>query len=728
MAEINFKGLIEFAELTKALQFVYSQVKHQDLLNSDSAKQQDTIKKALEKINKEMAEIQVLSKSFIIGLQSINTIEHKLISWSERFKGLEEGNYSVKTKMIALEDHLENQISVIKKENKKENKILQKKVMDEVENRVKAVENKACNEMAAVRSEISEANREFFKSIEEILLKCKENTKEIQNSQLKNRFEREDTGERISFSAMNSKVFALETQVSQIMHSLQKKTPETVQGNQDILELREEFDGKLASALDLVSKQPDEVIKELKRLESFQADTDLNGIYQKFSLLDEEVKQMKKRNSMFEKVLPRFSLEKPQNLPDLLENSAESEDEQKSMDFFTHFSESLEKIHKTLPLLMYKSELEEIFLDFSRKIKAKQKKITENENFTPKILEQEQRINGLWRTLAQTSDSIKILSEQFLKSEQNLAEFQEMTLKSFESKEKSTEPLPNLSKHIKSESPSLQNEQYFRSMLLSLRNDILSVQEELERLKRANVSTPIMDAQLELAEFQEPLQISMLQGILKQHDSAIRMLANKAFPPNAEEKSGKLLEATVYLTRLEDLKKEMKEILAKQENSKNLSTNDLEIIENILQSLNSKIGKEELSQMADKDELHKIYRMLKRRIDELAAAVKNRESPHREDAFFLKKKFSMDCASCGQTILDKQENKIGYEYWNKFPMKNPIYCASYSRLLNSLVPSPTGGLMLPKKSKSRISFDEASGAKTVKSKSRNISSRMFLKK
>jgi hypothetical protein len=78
----------------------------------------------------------------------------------------------------------------------------------------------------------------------------------------------------------------------------------------------------------------------------------------------------------------------------------------------------------------------------------------------------------------------------------------------------------------------------------------------------------------------------------------------------------------------------MKEILAKQEESKKLSNKDLEIIQNILNSLDSKIGREDLSQMAEKNELQKIYRMLKKRIDELAFNIKKKEISPKEEAFF----------------------------------------------------------------------------------------------
>ena len=274
----------------------------------------------------------------------------------------------------------------------------------------------------------------------------------------------------------------------------------------------------------------------------------------------------------------------------------------------------------------------------------------------------------------------------------------------------------------------LQNEQYFRSMLLGLRNEISALKDDYESLKKNNNSAPMqIDNPINFEDFQEPLQLSMIQSILKQHDTAIRIIAGRsAVPSKPEDYSGKIDETAFYLHHLEDLKKEMKEILSKQEETKKLSTKDLEIIQNILNSVESKIGKEELSQMAEKNELHKIYRMLKRRIDELAEEFKQKKELKKEEAFFLKRKFSTDCASCGQILPDRQEFRISHEYWNKFPLKTPTYAVGFSRILNSLVPSPSGGLTLSTRNEAKTTVEGKISPKLITSKkqSRKILSRI----
>ena len=278
--------------------------------------------------------------------------------------------------------------------------------------------------------------------------------------------------------------------------------------------------------------------------------------------------------------------------------------------------------------------------------------------------------------------------------------------------------------------PHLQNEQFFRSMLLSLKNDINNLKEENENSKKYQIlpQMPLennLEQNLELKDLQDPSQLNLLKSILRQHDTAIRVLANKIIPIGSEDR--KPNESALHLNHLEDLKKEMKEILAKQEESKKLSNKDLEIIQNILNSLDSKIGREDLSQMAEKNELQKIYRMLKKRIDELAFNIKKKEISPKEEAFFLRKKFGTECASCGQVLQEKLENKLIHENWNKFPVKNSTYCIGFSRILNSLVQSPTGGLMLPK-AENKSTPDDLRPLKNKKINIRKAGSRVSIKK
>ena len=763
MSESNLRSLIEFSELIRVLQLTNSQLKNQDLINNSITRQQEMLEITLGRMQIDVNEVQGLSKALSAGLTSIANIEEKLMSWSERFKVLEENSFSLKTKVKALEDHFGSQLSNLKSIHSKENLLIQARLTDNLDTKLKNTNEELQRKIAKVSNDLIAAQREFSNHFEEILAISSNQVKEVQIKTYQV-IEKSETQAQVDHAvtihqnpnaiSLQLRIHTLETQFSEFSQFLGHHSRSHSSENYSLKESLEKIDEKsevhsTVSQKDLkapVEKpQSDydltsEVHRPIKRIESLSPDFEITSLLKKLSALDEDVKEIKKRHSMIQSAAPRLSLLIPSpraRSPD----SSSSSDSSPSLPVLANYQQSLEKFQKTLPLLLYKFELEDILLQFSKKLKDTRKNFVEAVDFGPKIFELEQRLNGLWTSQSKNSDRIQALHEQVLAIEQTLSDYQEEALSTITSKTKPLEakitviqeqfehPPAHTPQHRQIEHSPLQNEQYFRSMLLSLRNDIGSLREEFAEIKNLQVNTPMpMDTPMEFVDLQEPLQLHRLQGILKQHDNAIRILASKNFPGKDEETQGKLVEAAVYLSKLEDYRKEMKEILSKQEESKKLSVKDLEVIEDILVSVDSKIGREELGQMAEKDELHKIYRMLKRRIDELAEALRKKtESPQREDAFFLKKKFSTDCASCGQLLQEKQGGRISYESWNKFPeKKSQVYGPGFSRILSSLVPSPSGGLMLMPKSESRTSMDDRTSAKnknSVKFKTRLVSTR-----
>ena len=767
MSESNLKSLIEFSELTRTLHLINSQLKSQDLINKSITKQQEILEIAVGKMQIDINEVQGLSKSFSAGLTSIANIEEKLVSWSERFKVLEENSYFIKTKVNALEDHLESQISNLKTIHSKENIQIQARLTENIDTKVRNTNEELQRKIGKVSNDLIATQKELSNHFEEVLMKFRNQEAELQvkNYPIAENIEKKVTVDHTKILTQNSstaslqlRITALEIQFSEFAQVLGHHSRSHSSENTSPKEPLEKIEEKSEPNSSISQKAPQvpiekslidtdkksEIHKPIKRIESLGPDFEILGILKKIGALDEDVKEMKKRHSMIQSATPRLSLLVPSrqdynHSPYSSDSSKDASPELPKIDERHHI---IEKIQKTLPLLVYKSELEDILHQFSKKIKDSRKNFVEATDFGPKIFEQEQRLNGLWMSQSKNSDRIQSLHDRLVEIEKSLSYYQEVAMSvitskatSLESKialiQEQREPSPVQALHSKQPEPfPLQNEQYFRSMLLSLRSEIGSLRADFAEIKNLQINTPIpMDTPLDFVDMQEPLELHRLQGILKQHDNAIRILASKAFPGKDEEKQGKVVEATVYLSKLEEYKKEMKEILSKQEESKKLSAKDLELIENILASMDSKIDREELGQMAEKDELHKIYRMLKRRIDELAEALrKKNESPQREDALFLKKKFSTDCASCGQLLPEKQAGRISYEYWNKFPGKSPVYGPGFSRILSSLVPSPSGGLMIMPKNEAKVAGDEGNNSKSktsVKFKTRVVSTRNY---
>lgn len=751
MSDPIYSSLIDFSKLSKVLNDFDKNLKKQEIINQESSEHKKETSDLILNLKKDIKDIQTSSKTLETGLNAITKIEEKLSSWSERFRSLEESNYTIQNKIKTLEDYFEQQLSSLKSSHSKDFGQMQSTLSKEIETKNKIIEIQVKNNFDQLASEVSHMKYEIHRKTEAKDFPVNTVENNIAPEKLQENLADTPVKATIGFvqnsgnSEVISRLFQLETQMGQVFSSIEKLSQTPAAQDFSFSELKKEIDDKMTSGLNEIkqikseinvasSKRTDED-KNIKRMTSLNLGSEFKGLKRKLSLLDVQIEEIKKRNSVFELSLPYNSPPSPHISQEIAEDesyisSNSIQDASNEPQNIQNLNEAIEKIQKAMPLLIYKSELEDILLEFSKKINDSKRKFKEVEDHGPKILEQEQRLNNIWRSHNEILEVVQQLQNKQGLYDEDLQKLQDYKLINVELKISSLEnEMMEKIKEIKESSKppltvtdpaTLQNEQYFRSMLLSLRNDINMLKEENSIIKISQLNTPIpLDNPLELEDIQEPLQIGMLQSILKQHDTAIRILANRTIGSRPDEKSAQISEATVHLSYLEDMKKEMKEILGKQEDTKKLSGKDLEVIHNILKTLDSKIGKEELKTMADKNELHKIYRNLKKRIDEIAEEVKRKENNSKEDTFFSKKKFDLECASCGQALHDKHDNKLVYENWSRFPAKNSTYGVGFSRILNSLVPSPTGGLMLAPKSESGEL--NPSRIQTIKAKTRKTS-------
>ena len=101
----------------------------------------------------------------------------------------------------------------------------------------------------------------------------------------------------------------------------------------------------------------------------------MKGLQSKLLSLGNQVEDMKKRHSMIDPNYSRLSVLSPILSPRLLENDSESSSEvleEKNLENFKEIVEklsySVEKIKKTMPLIVFKSELEDILHSNSKKM------------------------------------------------------------------------------------------------------------------------------------------------------------------------------------------------------------------------------------------------------------------------------------------------------------------------------------------------------------------------
>ena len=162
-----------------------------------------------------------------------------------------------------------------------------------------------------------------------------------------------------------------------------KKLPKKEKKTETILEIRKEIDEKLNSALrDFNKFKRDTLIaieesenKQIERRESVNIGFEMKGLQSKLLSLGNQVEDMKKRHSMIDPNYSRLSVLSPILSPRLLENDSESSSEvleEKNLENFKEIVEklsySVEKIKKTMPLIVFKSELEDILHSNSKKM------------------------------------------------------------------------------------------------------------------------------------------------------------------------------------------------------------------------------------------------------------------------------------------------------------------------------------------------------------------------
>lgn len=202
-----------------------------------------------------------------------------------------------------------------------------------------------------------------------------------------------------------------------------------------------------------------------------------------------------------------------------------------------------------------------------------------------------------------------------------------------------------------------ESEIMLRSIVYNLRNEILKIKTIIDNIEqKRQIEDSIFGDSSESTSVDPlgPREDTSLKGILRLHDNAIRNLALKILP-NTQVQTQQNADIGNALQYLEDLKAEMKEVLTKQESAKSFTSKDFELINEIYQNLENKSNKSELVQKVDRNELRRIYQMLKKRIDELSENLKKTElntvnSYLQEEPFFTKKKLDMGCASCGHAL------------------------------------------------------------------------------
>ena len=132
----DFNNLIDFSELIKVIKGLHAQVKYQDQRNNENYGMTEKINKSFSELKKEIEDIKQSSNGFLQGIANINKIEDKMVTWSERFRVLDENNYNFMVKLKNLEENYEDQFENIKIMIEDENKYLKNEFSTEIDKKL----------------------------------------------------------------------------------------------------------------------------------------------------------------------------------------------------------------------------------------------------------------------------------------------------------------------------------------------------------------------------------------------------------------------------------------------------------------------------------------------------------------------------------------------------------------------------------------------------------------
>lgn len=326
-----------------------------------------------------------------------------------------------------------------------------------------------------------------------------------------------------------------------------------------------------------------------------------------------------------------------------------------------------------------------------------------------KASELEIRLNNYWKSMQEIQGQMRLLREAIGESEvKGRGMLQEMVGEVKEKMKEKSEELTNQIDAIRSAVDRLssdpaysdlqEREQYLRSLVFKLKSDLQKLQSDLETKQQP--LSPGLLPDLGMEDMSEEQQARKVKIVLQQHDQAIRYLSNK-LSGGFEDTTQRLMQSEsspAALGHVEQLRAELKDIIAKFEANKALSQRDMDRINEMYTVLDTKTSKEDLNSKVDRSELVRIYRLLKRKTDDLAHALKRAETctgSGREDVLISRKKLELECASCGQGLVEGMDpQNQSFQPWGRFPTRGNLVGPGFSHILASLVSSPEGSISI----------------------------------
>ncbi|CAG9321374.1 unnamed protein product [Blepharisma stoltei] len=378
-------------------------------------------------------------------------------------------------------------------------------------------------------------------------------------------------------------------------------------------------------------------------------------------------------------------------------------------------------IQNNLTLKVFRAELEEILTKLNKQNRTNLKEETQNRDGTPghDLKSLEGRVNSMWMSL-----------EKIHKMEEA---FQKVVNENIETKiHKFDDKLDNQYKELLEKMQEMQRFfvvevgdkgdqiDYFAEKMQNVEEEIKDMKEHQKPIVKYQVIENKNEGEgcpdenlLELSEDMFDIktlikQLRLQDSHIKQANSSIKNLSSDVEKIkeiiNKDQEDG----LNAYLNQLEDLQKNVSEVMIKVQEGSRLSQRDFSMLTELYQIIEGKGNKDEILEKVDRKELKQAYRNLSKKIDTVQdelkkiEELKNKTEVKIEKPAFFKQKGN-ECLACGQDIPTPAYTTREWTYSGSFPaLTHSRFGPGFSRILPMVHTSNEATNKSHKKSKSEL--------------------------
>ena len=762
--EGTLEGLVwvDSKRLTEVLEFLLSRVKAQDQVMEESRSRVVETEREMTVLSTRLKSLEEGQAAFERSVEDVNKMQDRVHAWSERFKSLEEQYYLLKQTMHQQSEDLAFRLQT--SDSALREKVNHS--CTALRSAHEGLEVRILDQIGTIQRDLEEIRKEGERSLakaEEAVASRVEEMLGGQEETVEGRKDRKQTGHGSLLGPVTVRLRILESKLEEITSTTPlKEASDTdlaslhtaIAQHPLLLELQAQLHQILSQAsafsqqLSVLRTGEDPVLASMGPESSLAKAAKFLSLHERLERVEKEVgtgmqaweavkARVEQLTGMGETGRLGTEREEPVDTGKVTHMRTERSSEKPAQIGVTEsedgkidselrntptspIEEDLDRLKRLLKERTTHTEVEEICATVVKRYlkslpsKAGSSLLPDSDS---KASELETRLNNYWRGMQEMQGQMRVLREAVGESEvkgrgmmqESIGEIRENVQKESQELTKQIDAIRAAVDRLSADSSNSdlqEREQYLRSLVFKLKSDLQKLQSDLDSSSRQHPLSPSLLPDLNMEDMSEELQAKRVKIVLQQHDQAIRYLANKLAggyedtnPAARTQTDSSMPSALGYI---EQLRSEMKDIIAKFETNKALSQRDVDRVNEMYTVLDTKMSKEDLSAKVDRTELVRIYRLLKRKTDELAHALKRAETcalgSGREEVLMSRKKLDLECASCGQGLVEGMDlQSQSFQPWGRFPARSNLVGPGFSHILASLVSSPEGSISIGKR-------------------------------